>query len=314
MFEIEVKQNIIKTNLLELKQFYIPEIQFFHNESFQVISEDNEIFQINLPDHIRWSKEKLMNYLHREFRNITQDKYIFEYDPNVDCISFLEQISISNSIEIVSNRNTFYDPTRLRINCFRHRLQEQDTILIVHSLSFQNIPDHVLNSTHQVDKIVDEHVFEIVLPTYNEIEFTEDNGNGGGKEVCFFKDKKFKFLSTNFSQNILRVDDSKFLNKFDVDLDLCSNIRYFHINIEFNHDNLLVPYNKYNLKHSLYTIYTNYEHPYQDYMNDEVNENNTFLFSEHIFIQSIKFMLVDNHGNFVKLRNNQDYQLLLSMR
>ena len=93
---------------------------------------------------------------------------------NLTEIKMFEEVLILNPIKSTYTDDIGYK--YLKINYYKHGLNLNDYIIISNVPSFSGIPENIINSKHNIYKIIDTNNFEIKLPIYNENTSTNFTG------------------------------------------------------------------------------------------------------------------------------------------
>lgn len=65
----------------------------------------------------------------------------------------------------------------MKVRHNNHQLSVGDSIVISNSIAINNVPDHIINAQHVINKILDDHCYLILLPKYTSVLDSDDNIN-----------------------------------------------------------------------------------------------------------------------------------------
>jgi hypothetical protein len=107
-------------------------------------------------------------------------------------MKLLQRLTISKPLSL--SNHTFDDGfARLRIYHPNHNLNANDQITISNATSTNNVPDTILNSTFNIERILDRNTYEVKLPRYTASTAQNDITNGGSNVLIIYP-LKFRLL------------------------------------------------------------------------------------------------------------------------
>ena len=147
------------------------------NYSIQLLEESlvNSIKQI-FRDTLRIKNKNNSLYTYYEYHDCE-----ITIEPRTDkfMIEFFDTIFYPKAITYKSNIS-FTDGTgRLVITHPSHRLEIGSVITIINATATDSIPQDVLNTSYNIEKIIDENTYQIKLPKYNVVSSNAEITNGG---------------------------------------------------------------------------------------------------------------------------------------
>lgn len=153
------------------------------------------------------------------------DFFEFNVYSKVVLYEALSKVTIlSNQTELLLEKINIYFPN--------HNLQDGDEISLENSISFEGIPEHVLNTTHTITRIDNNNVF-FSLTAYNLQLSTVSNYNKGGKNIFLLIKKKIKFIKSNLITK-LGIEQDMFLHKINNKYPIELFPSYFYIKTVIN--------------------------------------------------------------------------------
>lgn len=184
---------------------------------FQVLEDGDFIYQINITggnytsngleneikkqiDSItRFNKNKLL--LKSEKTNNATIEYSNKFSTIVNIDQFTEIFTLNLFNIIILEKALFisneeYDDGRIRIivNHYEHNLSLGDNITIQGSLSFDNIPQSVLNKEHIIENIIDNNNYIIKIPKFNPLQSQNNTVINGGNAINILVPLNFRLL------------------------------------------------------------------------------------------------------------------------
>lgn len=107
-------------------------------------------------------------------------------------IKLLQRLTISKPLTL--SNHTFDDSfSRLRIYHPNHNLNINDEITISNATATHNVPDTILNTTFNIERILDRNTYEVKLPRYTASTSQNDITNGGNNVLIIYP-LKFRLL------------------------------------------------------------------------------------------------------------------------
>lgn len=181
----------------------------------------------------------------------------------------LSKLSIlSNQTELLLEKINVYFPN--------HNLQDGDEILLENAISFEGIPENVLNTTHTITKIDNNNIF-FSLPAYNIKQSSISNKNNGGKNIFLLIRKKIKFIKNKLLDK-LGIEQTNFSNKIKNKFPIQLFPSYFYIKTVINNgEQCLNNFTNKGLNNILSKIYT-----HEDFFLNDKNANITMQFDPPI--------------------------------
>lgn len=107
-------------------------------------------------------------------------------------MKLLQRLTISKPLTL--SNHTFDDGfSRLRIYHPNHNLNINDEITISNAIATNNVPNTILNTTFNIERILDRNTYEVKLPRYT-ASTTQDDITNGGDNVLIIYPLKFRLL------------------------------------------------------------------------------------------------------------------------
>ena len=107
-------------------------------------------------------------------------------------MKLLQRLTISKPLSL-SNHSFDDGFGRLRIYHPNHNLNANDQITISNATSTNNVPDTILNSSFNIERILDRNTYEVKLPRYTASTAQNDITNGGSNVLITYP-LKFRLL------------------------------------------------------------------------------------------------------------------------
>jgi len=130
------------------------------------------LLQINLKNKIEAIKRDTLTIINEnttDYSYYENNKCNIVIEPKTDIFSieFLTTIFIPKAITYKAPSNYTDLTGRLLINHPNHRLIIGNIINIINATATDSIPQEVLNSSFEIEKIIDENMYQVKLPKYN---------------------------------------------------------------------------------------------------------------------------------------------------
>lgn len=258
--------NIISENLQTNKLSWIDE----EKNSYSILLDNSNDILNTIIEKINRTQISNTNYTFYLKSQIKENDF-FELNIYSKVILYeaLSKLTIlSNQTELLLQRINVYFPN--------HNLQDGDEILLENVISFEGIPENVLNTIHIITKIDNNNVY-FSLTVYNIQQSTISNKNNGGKTIFLLIKKKIKFNENNLLKRlgIEQYDFSeKIKNKYPIQL----YPSYFYVKTIINNgDECLNNFTNKGLNNILSKNYLN-----KNYVKNEMNSNISLKFDPPI--------------------------------
>lgn len=280
--------NIISENLQTNKLSWIDE----EKNSYSILLDNSNDILNTIIEKINGTQISNTNYTFYLKSQIKGNDF-FELNVYSKIILYeaLSKLTIlSNQTELLLQRINVYFPN--------HNLQDGDEILLENVISFEGIPENMLNTTHIITKIDNNNVY-FSLTAYNIKQSTISNKNNGGKTIFLLIKKKIKFNENNLLKRlgIEQYDFSEQIkNRYPIQL----YPSYFYIKTVINNgDECLNNFTNKGLNNILSKKYLN-----KNYVKNEINSNLSLKFDPPInSLYKIIFSMEYDDANLVDFYN-----------
>lgn len=171
------------TNVVELKNHRLKPGDLIITDQFIDPLHPNEIFVYNVDTVIGSNNFTVTKYNHGERYKFIYDGIIINFGSNqlgsqywldqVDkdelIVPISEQSKINNSLSFISIKPLNISNLLMWVNHPKHNLNIGDIIKISDSGPINQVPPHIINGKHYIDKIIDEDNYQINLNSYTPI-------------------------------------------------------------------------------------------------------------------------------------------------
>ena len=244
---IDIEKNVYSINL---------QIQESNNVLDYMINKINQTKIVNTNNYFYLKKKFLINNF-------------FEYNIYSKIILYqaLSKLNlITQQTELLFEKINVYYPN--------HNLENEDEIELENVISFEGIPENILNKSHTI-KVRDNNNFYFLLPSYNIDNNTINIKNKGGNTIFLLVKKKIKILTNNLTDK-LGITQSSFSNLFKNNNPINLYEPYFYVKCIINNgEQCINNFTKNGLENIISKIYVN------DYIKNE-NINTKLYFDPAI--------------------------------
>jgi len=281
---------------------------YLNTNQLSWLDEEKNLYNITLNSSI-YILDTIINKINNT--KIINTNYYFYVKENFNANNFFEYNIYSKIIlyEALS-KLTISSQTDLlleKINVFfpNHNLTNGDEILLENVLSFEGIPEKILNTNHNIIKI-DNNNFYFTLSSYNIEQSSLNVKNKGGKNIFLLLKKKIKLIKNNLLKK-LGIYEFNYSNTFKNTIPIELYPSYFYIETIINNgDQCINNFTNTGLNNILSKIYINNNNYYN--IQKENNINTKLLFDPPLnSLYKILFSMKYDDNNlidFYNLENN----------